>query len=349
MRKATRKGTASKSPASQRNATSKSASSGRSKRSRAALDEELDSGDSGDEEAAQHAALLADEAENDAVEEPAEERRVRLAKEMIAAMDAAAARRRDGGADASGVVRGAHADAVAEELEEDALRRAGQWRCLVASKLRATEVDYAQTRVFRGPRLSATCVAIAPDESFVACGCKDGAILTWDTATGARTKLTSGRGTLHDAIHADGRGVQSGHHSDVLSVAISADSRLIVSGGRDSAVRGLYSPVCMIACSVRVVSKPQAHASSAYVSVPAVCHRFCYGMCAADLSHTNFEATVGQWLRWHVAGMQTPRNSTRALMIARPGYGISISAVTWRLYTATRRQSLRLTRCVMGR
>ena len=58
-------------------------------------DDEVDSGeDSGDEEAAQHARLMAeedDEAEKEAAE-PAAERRVRLAKEMIAAMDAAHSR-----------------------------------------------------------------------------------------------------------------------------------------------------------------------------------------------------------------------------------------------------------------
>ena len=87
-------------------------------------DDEVDSGeDSGDEEAAQHARLMAeedDEAEKEAAE-PAAERRVRLAKEMIAAMDAAHSR--DGQKEA-----GPSGDVVAEALEEDALRRAGRWR-----------------------------------------------------------------------------------------------------------------------------------------------------------------------------------------------------------------------------
>lgn len=221
------------------------------KRSRqAALDEELDSGDSGDEEAAQHAAMLAGEAEDDEeLKESAEERRVRLAKEMIAAMDAAAARRREGAADVSGVARGAHADEIAQELEEDAMRRAGQYRFLAAEQLRGVQLDPSASRVFRGPRLSATSVAVAPDESFVVCGCKDGALVRWDLQSGARTKLLGGRATaLHGARaggggeHGDGAGTsngnsqQTGHLSDVLSVVVSADSRLIASGGRDGAI-----------------------------------------------------------------------------------------------------------------
>ena len=147
----------------------------RARSQRSALDDELDSGDSDDDEAAQHAAMLAGEPDDDEIEESVEERRVRLAKEMISAMDAAETRRREAGAGSSGVARGAERDAVAEELEEDALRRAGQYRCYIASKLEGAQFDQSATRVLRGPRLSPTCVAVAPDESFVACGCKAGA------------------------------------------------------------------------------------------------------------------------------------------------------------------------------
>lgn len=217
------------------------------KRSRSALDEELDSGDSGDEEAAQHAALLAAEADEDASErETAEERRVRLAKEMLEAMDAAAARRREGGADATGVARGAHADEIAQELEDDAMLRTGQLRCLAASQLRGATVDASAVRVLRGPRLSATCVSVAPDETFVVCGSKDGAINKFDLQTGECIKFKGGRvAALHaedtlgggpSATCAASGSMQAGHLSDVLSVVVSADSQTIASGGRDGAI-----------------------------------------------------------------------------------------------------------------
>ena len=164
--------------------------------------------------------------------------------------------------------RGAHqADLVAEALEEDAMRRAGQFRCLVASSLRGTQLDPATLRRLRGPRLSATCVAIAPDESYVVCGCKDGALVRWELPSGQRTKLRGGRmaafhsgaeddladaadlpalegaggatgestiGLRHTSTGAAAADGPTGHLADVLSVAVSSDGRLIASGGRDS-------------------------------------------------------------------------------------------------------------------
>ena len=277
--------------------------------------EEVDSGDSGDDEAAAHASLLAQEAADEEAAneaEPAEERRVRLAKEMLAAMDQAAARRDEDGAfaGASGVARGAHAaDLVADALEEDALRRAGQWRWLAASGLRGVRFDADAIRRLRGPRLSPTSVAISPDESYVVCGCKDGALVRWELPSGSLTKLAGGRGparygaesiqlewlrsqgggptgagasgaggggvgdggssagggtglvdddddtsvgstgvrsgggpassatgtgsTNLAALGKGGSSLASGHESDVLAVSISADGRLIASGGKD--------------------------------------------------------------------------------------------------------------------
>lgn len=137
------------------------------KRTRSAIEEELDSGGSSSEgEAAQHADILNAE-ENELDAEPAEERRVRLAKEMIAAMDAVAARRNQ-----VHVYGGLGGDVVATELEEDAMRRAGRMCVNVATSLRGARFNSDDVRVLRGPRLSPTCVAVAPDESFVVCGCK---------------------------------------------------------------------------------------------------------------------------------------------------------------------------------
>ena len=236
-------------------------------------DEDIDSNeDSGDEEAAQHAQFLADE-DAKATAEPAAERRVRLAKEMIAAMDTAAERRANASADSSGVARGAQADAVAEALEEDAMRRSGQWRQRMASSLRGASFQPGDVRSLRGARLSSTCVSIAPDESFAVCGCKDGAIVKWDLATGTSSKMRGGRGDAfyaHEAgdelvdaddpglvvggggahgvpeptnsvgvrrvrkeISADFARLPTGHLSDVLAVTVSSDGQLIASGGRD--------------------------------------------------------------------------------------------------------------------
>lgn len=240
------------------------------------LHDEVDSGDSDNNEAAEHATFLAEQAEAEEAEvaESAEERRVRLAKEMIVAMDAASSERltHQGSTDHIG----RDSDIVTEALEEDALRRAGQYRFLAARALRGVHLSADTLRRLRGPRLSATCVAIAPDESFVVAGCKDGALVRWELPGGARTKLHGGRATAFhpsgdeiggdvgggvapsvggacvaaagsavglagsapssslSSVAAFGGGEPSGHLADVLSVAVSADGRLIASGGRDS-------------------------------------------------------------------------------------------------------------------
>ena len=78
-------------------------------------------------------------------------------------------------------------------------------------------------RVLRGPKLSATCVALAPDESASYCGAKGGSLWRWDLATGARSQLKTPTGN-------------GGSNRDVLAVACSPDGRLLASGGRSAAV-----------------------------------------------------------------------------------------------------------------
>ena len=194
-------------------------------RGAASLEEDLDSGESDDEDR-EAEATFGDSAgigsDDDEVAETADERRVRMAKEMISSMDDAAQRARrarniDDGDD--------DGDAVAAELEEDALRAAGRWRAKIASSLRGHDVAADAVRTLRGPKLSPTCVALASDESAAYCGSKGGAITRWDLGSGARLKLSH-------AKKADG----SGHTSDVLAIALSRDGRLLATGGRDKAV-----------------------------------------------------------------------------------------------------------------
>lgn len=178
---------------------------------RAALEEDLDSGaSSGDEDVDDE-----EEAEEELVETP-DERRVRLAKDLLAGMDAAVQsssrdRVRDGD------------DAVADQLEEEALRASGKWHSQLAGSLDGCVVEPEGVRFLRGPQLSATCVALAPDESASYCGAKGGSLWRWDLATGVRSQLKDQSGG-------------SGSKRDVLAVACSPDGRLLASGGRSQAV-----------------------------------------------------------------------------------------------------------------
>ena len=149
--------------------------------------------------------------------ETADERRVRLAKELLAGMDAAVesstreSRIRDGD------------DTVADQLEEEALRASGKWHSELAASLSGCAIEPEGVRVLRGPQLSATCVALAPDESASYCGAKGGSLWCWDLATGTRSQLKTPTGN-------------GGSNRDVLAVACSPDGRLLASGGRSAAV-----------------------------------------------------------------------------------------------------------------
>jgi len=178
--------------------------------------EDIDSGDSADEEAATHAEIMAAEAYAD---ETADERRVRLAKEMLGAMDVAQRR-----ITADAGEGGGDADMVGEQLEEDALRLAGRWRHQIAASLREHNVPASEVRVLRGVRLSPTCVGLTADETAAYCGCKDGSITRWDLATGQRMQMR------HEAA------AEQGHRGSVLALALSGDGRVLASAGHDSRV-----------------------------------------------------------------------------------------------------------------
>lgn len=212
-------------------------------RAAAALDDEdIDSGGSEDEaqRAAQDAAAAAAaEREEAEASETADERRVRLAKAMLSQMDDAARARKAGRRREDGLRLGRGAeeeeeegdgDAVAAELEGEALRRDGKFvrRC-AASLRQAGAPTAAQVRMLRGPRLSPTCVALSPDEAFAYCGCKDGAIVSWDLrGAGSRLTLPPDR--------SGAEGTPRGHRRDVLAVAVAPDGRTLLSGGRDGRV-----------------------------------------------------------------------------------------------------------------
>jgi len=153
-------------------------------RAQLALEEEIASGSSDEE------LDIEDGEEDEEEKETAEERRVRMAKEMLAAMDAAARKR--GGDEA------AISDAVAGDLEQDALQRAGKWHEKLAKGLAGSTVPTGGVRLLRGPRMCPTSVAVSPNEATVFCGCKGGGIFSWDVSSGARSRVTEYSGGRPD-------------------------------------------------------------------------------------------------------------------------------------------------------
>jgi ribosomal RNA-processing protein 9 len=86
-------------------------------------------------------------------------------------------------------------------------------------------------------QLSATCVTLLDDDSAAYTGSKDGSIVRWDMATGARTVLSLSTPAAPGASGARAPRAASSHSSEILCLTSSSDGRYLVSGGRDNFVR----------------------------------------------------------------------------------------------------------------
>ena len=113
--------------------------------------------------------------------------------------------------------------AIPAVFSTQALRASGKWHSELAASLAGCAIEPDGVRVLRGPQLSATCVALAPDESASYCGAKGGSLWRWDLATGVRSQLKTPTSN-------------GGSNRDVLAVACSPDGRLLASAGRSAAV-----------------------------------------------------------------------------------------------------------------
>jgi WD40 repeat protein len=80
-------------------------------------------------------------------------------------------------------------------------------------------------------QLSVTCVTITQDNKTAYSGSKDNAVIAWDVETGAKQIIHP-----HWRRDTEHKNVQS-RDGEVLAVAVSSDSRYVVSGGRDNEVK----------------------------------------------------------------------------------------------------------------
>jgi WD40 repeat protein len=111
------------------------------------------------------------------------------------------------------------------------------------------------------PDARGDCLALSPDGKTLATGGADGAIVLWDTASGARGKTLSGHRTgvrglcfsgggytlasaggadrmarTWDVLTGQPLAVFEAHTQDVLSVALTANGKVLATGGKDQAV-----------------------------------------------------------------------------------------------------------------
>jgi ribosomal RNA-processing protein 9 len=171
-------------------------------------------------------------AEKDAEEEDREtaaEKRVRLAKQYLAQMEAAMGSEEDEeGPDEDGEDGGGK-DALGLLLEKERLKASGSLRRALAGSLSNLTPASVPTQIIKGHKLSPTCVTVTRDERTAFTGSKDNAILQYDLETGVRTAVLSPhwRG---------GQGYQA-HEKEVLAMAVSSDGRFLAAGGRDKEIR----------------------------------------------------------------------------------------------------------------
>jgi len=161
--------------------------------------------------------------------ETAAEKRVRLAKQYLAQMEAAMGSEDDGEGSGEGEDDVDGKDALGLLLEKERLKASGSLRRALAGSLSNLAADSIPTQVIKGHKLSPTCVTISRDERIAFTGSKDNAILQYDLETGVRTATLSPhwRG---------GQGYQA-HEKEVLAIAVSSDGRFLAAGGRDKEIR----------------------------------------------------------------------------------------------------------------
>merc|ERR1740130_2114163 len=148
-------------------------------------------------------------------EETADEKRIRMAKEYLKSLELDGD---DGLGDDDGN------DAIAHRLQQDILEEQGTLQRDVAQSFANTSYSASDVRIHRGHRLPPTCLALARDDSIAVTGSKDGSIIRWDVATGAKTTLAK-------------HGSKEAHAGQVLSVALSDDGTFLASGGCDGVVK----------------------------------------------------------------------------------------------------------------
>lgn len=161
--------------------------------------------------------------DEDELEESAEQKRVRLAREYLRSVQA------QGGDESESEEEDERYQLTSDRLSRERLDAQGKLFRNVAG---AVEAEAMQTtmRALGGHKGAVTGVALSADSSTVFSCSKDNSLISWDAETGAKTFLkpmwTQG-----------GDGALKSHDGELLAVACTSDPRFVACAGRDSMVR----------------------------------------------------------------------------------------------------------------
>eukprot|EP00730_Choanoeca_flexa_P016448 TRINITY_DN7770_c0_g1_i2.p1 TRINITY_DN7770_c0_g1~~TRINITY_DN7770_c0_g1_i2.p1 ORF type:complete len:498 (+),score=92.46 TRINITY_DN7770_c0_g1_i2:96-1589(+) len=165
-------------------------------------------------------ATMYSESEEEEVQETAAEKRLRMAKELVARLEAEEAELAED-EELSG-------DMVAQRLRENMQEQRGVLRRNLAENLFGHVIADDGIITTAGHRLPLTCVALASDGDTFATGSKDGCLIKWNRHAGLKLH--------HWKRKSKSAPFQPGHVGAVLCVTISSDQQYMASGGADGLV-----------------------------------------------------------------------------------------------------------------
>lgn len=140
--------------------------------------------------------------------ETAQEKKVRLAKEYLKAIEKEEERRFEGD------------DVVAKRLKEDYLKQTGRLRTTVADKYSGVDLERVKVFKCKDHNSSVTCLCLSSDGKFAFSGSKDAGIVKWSLEENKR--VGSIRRCLENGV------AVKGHKKTILSIVISWDDKFLV-------------------------------------------------------------------------------------------------------------------------
>lgn len=164
--------------------------------------------ESGDESSIASGKEDAPSTEEDEFFETPDEKRVRLAKELLGKLGESKT-----------------PTEVQEQLDQDVALQQKRTR------MHIDDIELGEPRLLKGHKLAVTCVCLASDELTAFSGGKDCHVMRWDIETGERDHFPGGRNKFECG----------GHFSQVLSISLCEPRQTLLSVGTDRVVR-LWDP-----------------------------------------------------------------------------------------------------------
>lgn len=162
-------------------------------------------------------------------EETFQEKRLRLTKKYIAEISKKE--------NETGDLEDVSKDAIAQRLREDALEEEGRLQKKRADEYRESTPEVL--KIFRGHKLSITCLVISSDENYVFSASKDYSIIKWSIKDEKKMK------TIPRVLNKDPeKNEHPGHSADILSMAISSDDKFLATGCRNNIIN-IWNPDTM--------------------------------------------------------------------------------------------------------